>query len=151
GVELIESVVDSIVGLGPLEPLLRRPDVTDVLVNGPDEVWVERAGRLERASVTFADDAAVVAAVERVIAPLGLRLDRASPAVDARLPDGSRLHAVIPPRLRGRASGGDPPFHPGRLLPRRSRGPRVCWSRTGPGIAQRRGEAAQHRRVRGDR
>src|SRR5690606_13513399 len=56
-----------------------------------------------------------------------------------------------PPRLRGRASGGDPPFHPGRLLPRRSRGPRVCWSRTGPGIAQRRGEAAQHRRVRGDR
>jgi len=97
GVELIESVVDSIVGLGPLEPLLRRPDVTDVLVNGPDEVWVERAGRLERASVTFADDAAVVAAVERVIAPLGLRLDRVSPAVDARLPDGSRLHAVIPP------------------------------------------------------
>lgn len=97
GTELVEAVVDAIVGLGPLEPLLRQPDVTDVLVNGPQEVWVERGGRLERAPVSFSDDAAVVAAVERVIAPLGLRLDRASPMVDARLPDGSRLHAVVPP------------------------------------------------------
>ncbi|HEX7098659.1 MAG TPA: CpaF family protein [Acidimicrobiia bacterium] len=97
GVELIESVVDSIVGMGPLEPLIRQPDVTDVLVNGPKEIWVERGGRLERAPVSFPDDTAVVAAVERVIAPLGLRLDRSSPTVDARLPDGSRLHAVVPP------------------------------------------------------
>lgn len=94
---LIDSVVDSLVGLGPVEVLLRDADVTDVLVNGPDEVWVERSGKLETASVTFPDAAAVVAAVERVIAPLGLRLDRSSPAVEARLPDGSRLHAVVPP------------------------------------------------------
>ena len=92
-----ESIVDSLVGLGPLEPLLRDPDVSDVLVNGPREVWVERRGVLARADVTFVDDAAIVAAVERTIAPLGLRFDRARPLVSARLPDGSRLHAAIPP------------------------------------------------------
>jgi pilus assembly protein CpaF len=90
--------VDALCGLGPLEALLADPAVSDVLVNGPDEIWVERAGRLERAAgVRFSDAAGVVAAVERVVAPLGLRIDRASPAVDARLPDGSRLHAVVPP------------------------------------------------------
>lgn len=95
--ELVEQVVDSLVGLGPLELLLRDPLVSDVLVNGPNQVYVDREGVLTLAPVTFPDDAAVVAAVERVIAPLGLRLDRASPMVDARLADGSRLHAVIPP------------------------------------------------------
>ncbi|MEK7253092.1 MAG: CpaF family protein [Actinomycetota bacterium] len=89
--------VDELVGLGPLEPLLADALVTDILVNRHDEVWVERGGALLRTGVAFSGPEAVVAAVERVIAPLGLRLDRASPAVDARLPDGSRLHAVIPP------------------------------------------------------
>jgi pilus assembly protein CpaF len=93
----VRSAVDRLVGLGPLEDLLRDPRVSDVLVNGAGEVWVERDGELTRTAVGFADDAAIRAAVERVIAPLGLRLDRASPAVDARLPDGSRLHAVVPP------------------------------------------------------
>jgi len=93
----ITDAVDALAGLGPVERLLRDPEVTDVLVNGPSEVWVERHGRLGRSDITFADDRAIVAAVERVIAPLGLRIDRASPAVDARLADGSRLHAVIPP------------------------------------------------------
>jgi len=93
----VTEVVDALTGLGPIERLLRQPDVTDVLVNGPGEVWVERAGRLERSDVVYEDDAAIIAAVERVVAPLGLRIDRASPALDARLPDGSRLHAVIPP------------------------------------------------------
>jgi pilus assembly protein CpaF len=91
------AAVDALAGLGPLEALLADPAVSDVLVNAPGEVWVERAGRLERTTAGFADEAAVVAAVERAIAPLGLRLDRASPAVAARLPDGSRLHAMIPP------------------------------------------------------
>jgi pilus assembly protein CpaF len=95
--DLVTEVVDALTGLGPVEELLRQPGITDVLVNGPSDVWVERSGRLERASISFADDAAIVAAVERVVAPLGLRIDRASPALDARLPDGSRLHAVIPP------------------------------------------------------
>lgn len=71
--------------------------MTDVLVNGPSEIWIERHGRLERSEIAFADDQAIISAVERAIAPLGLRIDRASPAVDARLTDGSRLHAVIPP------------------------------------------------------
>jgi pilus assembly protein CpaF len=92
-----EAAVHALVGLGPLEPLLSDPEVSDVLVNAPDSVWVERRGELERTGVRFRDGEAVVAAVERVIAPLGLRLDRASPAVDARLPDGSRLHAAVPP------------------------------------------------------
>ena len=87
----------ALVGLEPLEPLLRDPGVSDVLVNGSREVWVERRGVLERTDVVFIDDGAVIAAVERTIAPLGLRLDRASPLVSARLPDGSRLHAAIPP------------------------------------------------------
>lgn len=93
----VEAAVDSLIGLGPLEQLLRDPAVSDVLVNGDGSVWMERAGELAPTPIRFADDAAVIAAVERVIAPLGLRLDRASPAVDARLPDGSRLHAIVPP------------------------------------------------------
>lgn len=97
GPELAVAVADAVVGLGPIEALLRNPQVSDVLVNGPDEIWVERSGRLEPSHLRFRDAAAVVAAVERVIAPLGLRLDRASPSVDARLADGSRLHAVVPP------------------------------------------------------
>lgn len=97
GEDELRAVIDGIVGLGPLERLLADPTVTDVLVNRPDEVWVERAGTLEKTDVAFPDETAVVAAVERAITPLGLRIDRSSPMVDARLPDGSRLHAVIPP------------------------------------------------------
>lgn len=92
-----EHAVEALVGFGPLEPLLADPTVSDVLVNAPDEVWVERGGRLERTDVEFSSAVTLLAAVERALLPLGLRLDRASPAVDARLPDGSRLHAVIPP------------------------------------------------------
>ena len=97
GEGLLREVVDSLVGLGPLEELLRDQEVTDVLVNGPNEIWVERGGALQRVDVCFPSEASIVAAVERVVAPLGLRIDRAAPMVDARLPDGSRLHAVIPP------------------------------------------------------
>lgn len=95
--DAIHAAVDAVVGLGPLEPLLGDPQITDILVNGPDDVWVERAGALARTDVTFPGSDDIVATVRRTVAPLGLRLDRASPAVDARLPDGSRLHAIIPP------------------------------------------------------
>lgn len=88
---------DSLIGMGPLDELLRDPAVTDVLVNAHDEIWIERNGILVRTDVEFPTPEAVVAAVERALLPLGLRLDRTSPAVDARLPDGSRLHAVVPP------------------------------------------------------
>ena len=94
---LVRGVVDRLAGLGPLEALLRDPAVTDVLVNGPHDVWLERGGRLERTDVDFGDAEALRATVQRVIAPLGLRLDRAQPHVDARLADGSRLHAILPP------------------------------------------------------
>ena len=84
-------------GLGPLEPLLADPSVDEVMVNGPREVYVERAGRLERAGVQFASEAELMHAIERVLAPLGRRVDEASPLCDARLTDGSRVNVVIPP------------------------------------------------------
>jgi pilus assembly protein CpaF len=86
-----------LVGAGPLEALLADPDVTDVLVNGADEVWVDRGGGLRRVEVAFADDAAVRRLAQRLAAACGRRLDDAAPYVDARLPDGTRLHAVLPP------------------------------------------------------
>ena len=93
---LLIELTDEVAGLGPLEPLLAEPDVSEVMVNGPGRAYIERRGRLE--AVAFPLDAAgIVRLVERVVAPLGLRLDRSSPMVDARLPDGSRLHAIIPP------------------------------------------------------
>ncbi len=91
------AIVDRVFGLGPVEELLRDQDVSDVLINGARQVWVEKGGELELSEVSFPDDESVVRAVERVIAPLGLRIDRSFPFVDARLKDGSRLHAVIPP------------------------------------------------------
>jgi pilus assembly protein CpaF len=93
---LLEELTHEVSGLGPLEPLLADPSVTEVMVNGPGRAYVERDGDLVPVSLEL-DGPGIVHLVERVVAPLGLRLDRASPLVDARLPDGSRLHAVIPP------------------------------------------------------
>ena len=84
-------------GLGPLEPLLSDPSVDEVMVNGPEEVYVERGGKLRRSGVSFAGEAELMHAIERVLAPLGRRVDEASPICDARLPDGSRVNVVIPP------------------------------------------------------
>lgn len=93
----VDAAVDALVGLGPLEALANDPEVSDVLVNAFNDVWVERSGTLERSDVTFRSEDELIALVRRLLTPLGLRIDTASPAVDARLPDGSRLHAVIPP------------------------------------------------------
>ncbi|MBW3577693.1 MAG: Flp pilus assembly complex ATPase component TadA [Actinobacteria bacterium] len=95
--QLVRDLVDELGGLGPLEALLRDPDVTDVMVNAPDEVYVDRAGRLERVETGFSDDAHVTAVLGRVLGPLGVRLDRAHPWADAVLPGGVRLHALLPP------------------------------------------------------
>ncbi|MBO0829737.1 MAG: TadA family conjugal transfer-associated ATPase [Streptosporangiales bacterium] len=84
-------------GMGPLEPLLQRPGVTDILVNGPDEVWIDDGDGLSRVDVAFADEAAVRRLAQRLAAAAGRRLDDAAPWVDARLADGCRLHAVLPP------------------------------------------------------
>ncbi len=96
-VELIAEVVDEAVGLGPIERLMAEPDVTEIMVNGAADVFVERSGRLQRAAVAFSDDLAVRNIIERIVTPLGRRIDEASPLVDARLPDGSRVNAIIAP------------------------------------------------------
>jgi pilus assembly protein CpaF len=94
---LAERVVLLASGLGPLEPLLADPAVDEVMVNGHDAVYVERSGRVERSGVRFTDEGELMHAVERILAPLGRRVDEASPLCDARLADGSRVNVVIPP------------------------------------------------------
>ncbi len=93
---VINAVIARVQGLGPLDPLLADPDVSEVMVNGPGPVWIERHGRLERTDAIL-DTSTIERLIERVVGPLGLRIDRSSPLVDARLPDGSRVNAVVPP------------------------------------------------------
>jgi len=90
-------VTERSLGLGPLEPLLADPAVDEVMVNGPGRVWIERRGRIEPTGVTFADEAQLRHAIERILAPLGRRVDEAEPLCDARLADGSRVNVVLPP------------------------------------------------------
>ena len=94
---LLEEVRDEAIGLGPLEPMLADPSITEIMVNRCDEVFVERAGQLTRWPVNFTSDRAVQGIIERIVAPIGRRIDESSPMVDARLKDGSRVNAVIPP------------------------------------------------------
>jgi pilus assembly protein CpaF len=94
---LVELILREAVGLGPLEELLADPAVEEVMVNGHERVYVERAGRIERADVRFPSEQALRDAIERILTPLGRRVDELSPMVDARLEDGSRVHVVIPP------------------------------------------------------
>jgi pilus assembly protein CpaF len=96
--DVVNAVSDAVVGMGPIEFLLKDPDVTEVMVNGPGDVYVERKGRIERVvGRLFEGEEAVLHVIERIVAPLGLRVDATSPWVDARLPDGSRVHAIVPP------------------------------------------------------
>ena len=100
--KLLKIVLDETVGLGALEELLADKDVTEIMVNCHDDIYVERAGRLEKSEVTFSSPDAVMSTIERIVSPLGRRIDESSPMVDARLQDGSRVNAVIPPlALRG--------------------------------------------------
>jgi pilus assembly protein CpaF len=94
---LLEGVIHEMFGLGPLEPLLADPLVTDILVNDPHNVYIERRGRLELTNVVFADDAHLLRIIQRIVGRLGRRIDEVSPMVDARLPDGSRVNAIVPP------------------------------------------------------
>ncbi|MEX2479670.1 MAG: ATPase, T2SS/T4P/T4SS family, partial [Gammaproteobacteria bacterium] len=99
---LAKQVLDEAVGLGPLEDLLADDSVTEIMVNKFDDIFVERDGRLTKSEVTFSSDDAVMSAIERIVSPLGRRIDESSPMVDARLRDGSRVNAIIPPlALRG--------------------------------------------------
>jgi pilus assembly protein CpaF len=96
--EKIQSdLLDEVFGLGPLEPLLRDPKISDILVNSKDRVFIERGGRLERAEASFRDDRHLLQVIDRIVSRVGRRVDESSPMVDARLPDGSRVNAIIPP------------------------------------------------------
>lgn len=95
--DLAERIVQELCGLGPIDALLDDPTVTEIMVNGPREVFVERSGRIEKTDIVFRDDAHVLDLITRIVSGVGRRVDRSSPYVDARLPDGSRVNAVIPP------------------------------------------------------
>jgi len=102
--QLVADVLDEAIGLGPLERLLADPEVSEIMVNRADEIYVERDGRLSRSALAFTGESAVRSVIDRIVAPLGRRIDESSPMVDARLPDGSRVNAVIPPlAVRGSA------------------------------------------------
>lgn len=94
---LVREISDEVVGLGPIEVLLRNPGVTEVMINGPNEIYIEQNGRIQRADVRLESETQINHLIERVIGPLGLRVDESQPFVEARLPDGSRLHAIIRP------------------------------------------------------
>lgn len=95
--QVTEELVDELIGFGPLEVLLRDPNISEILVNGPEHIFVERNGTLQQVDLRFIDNKHLQRVIQRILAPIGRRLDESSPMVDARMPDGSRLNAVIPP------------------------------------------------------
>ncbi|WP_025027363.1 CpaF family protein [Caldalkalibacillus mannanilyticus] len=95
--KVVEEIVNDLTGFGPINPLLLDPEVTEVMVNGPRQVYVEKKGKIELSYVQFRDDEHVMNVIEKIVAPIGRRIDESSPMVDARLPDGSRVNAIIPP------------------------------------------------------
>jgi pilus assembly protein CpaF len=100
--QIVREITDDILGYGPLEPLLRDDSVTEVMVNNFDQIFIERAGKIERTTITFVDNAHLVRIIDKIVSQVGRRVDESSPMVDARLPDGSRVNAIIPPlSLRG--------------------------------------------------
>jgi pilus assembly protein CpaF len=100
--QITREISDDILGYGPLEPLLRDETVTEVMVNNFDQIFVERGGKIERTSVAFVDNAHLLRIIDKIVSSIGRRIDEASPLVDARLPDGSRVNSIIPPlSLRG--------------------------------------------------
>jgi pilus assembly protein CpaF len=95
--QIVRDIADDILGYGPLEPLLRDDSITEVMVNNFDRIFIERAGKIERTEATFADNAHLLRIIDKIVSQVGRRVDEASPMVDARLPDGSRVNAIIPP------------------------------------------------------
>lgn len=95
--QLVADILDELLGLGPLEPLLQDHSITDILVNGPEVVFVERKGVLERVETRFKDDKHLLRIIQKIVSAVGRRVDESSPFVDARLPDGSRVNAIVPP------------------------------------------------------
>src|SRR6058998_3208485 len=94
---LIDEVLDETFGFGPIEVLLKDPTISDILINGPKKVYVERRGKMEKTDVKFRDNDHLLQIIDRIVSKVGRRVDETSPMVDARLPDGSRVNAIIPP------------------------------------------------------
>lgn len=95
--QIVQGIQDEMLGLGPIEPLLADPTVSDILVNGPHSVYVERKGKIESTNIEFDSEAHLMRVIDRIVSRIGRRVDEMNPMVDARLPDGSRVNAVIPP------------------------------------------------------
>ena len=93
----LRDILDEITGYAPLQPLLDDPDITEIMVNGPKKVYIEKKGRLERTNIVFVNNLHILKIIDRIVLPLGRHIDSDSPMVDARLPDGSRVNAVVPP------------------------------------------------------
>jgi pilus assembly protein CpaF len=145
---VVEEVLDEVFGLGPLEPLLQDPTISDILVTTPRLVYVERAGKLFRTPVEFKDNAHLLRIIEKIVARVGRRVDESSPLVDARLPDGSRVNAAIPPvavdgpLLSIRRFGRD--CCRARIWSPGWRSPRACWRLLQSGVRAR----LEHRDLR---
>lgn len=95
--KIISEIIDETIGFGPINSLIHNPDVSEIMVNGPKQVYIEQKGKLVLSDVTFRDDEHVMHVIEKIVAPIGRRIDESSPMVDARLPNGSRVNAIIPP------------------------------------------------------
>lgn len=94
---IINEIINESIGFGPIQPLLNNPEITEIMVNGPHQVYIEKKGKLEKTEITFRDDDHVMHIIEKIVTPLGRRIDEGMPMVDARLPDGSRVNCIIPP------------------------------------------------------
>ncbi len=134
---LVEEMIHEITGFGPLEPLLNDPTITEVMVNGPNHIYIERAGKIPRVESGFLNDEHVLRIIDRIITPLGRRIDETSPRVDARLPDGSRVNAIIAPAVADRAGHHRPEVledavHGRRPHPLRHVRRRTCSSSSAP-------------------
>jgi hypothetical protein len=111
---IVEEVLDEVLGLGPLEPLLKEPTISDILVNGYNKIYVERQGKLSLTPVRFKDNAHLLHIIEKIVSLVGRRVDEANPIVDARLLDGSRVNAIISPLALDGPRALDPPLRPPR-------------------------------------
>ena len=144
---LVKRIIDDAVGLGVLEPLIADHSVTEIMVNGADDVFVERSGRIERVPTRFTSEAELYQVIDRIVSSVNRRVDESSPMVDARLPGGERVNVIIPPR---RTDDHDPPFPPA-LSPRGScRAPQPASGGRGP-ARRPGGSTVQHPRLGGNR
>ena len=123
--QIVADIADDILGYGPLEPFLRDDTVTEIMVNGPEKIFVERTGKIEATDASFVDDGHLLRIIDKIVSQIGRRVDESSPMVDARLPDGSRVNAIIPPlALRGPT-----------LTIRSSRATRTRWTTSSSSVA----------------